>query len=280
MKQTARSGLLLTLPLLAVLGSGCSPSDETATSAQAEASIDADPLPEQLASIRSRAESLPIVEGEEAYGDATARYRIHVDGETPVYVEEAVEGGAHGEARNSYFFEDGELIHFRREGRQLIADPPNPPAVDSVFIAVDYDDRGSITDVVKRLAGKDAEIDTYELTAIRSRMVQFRRIARDAQREPLPEGEYQGYLVLGHELRTFQPCGSPTIYWAQADEQIRDVVWSMYEEKSGFPHQPLFAHVKGSIGGRPEGELASNYPAVFQIHAVSVLEPKEALDCQ
>lgn len=257
----------------------CSPPEDTGEAASGALPAAAEALPDSLAQIEAGARSMPVISGEETLGDAIFSYQIYVADGGPAFIDESMTVGDNADIRNRMYFDDGKIVHYRREGSQLVADPPNPPGIGSVFVAVDYDDKGGIAHVTKRLGGKDAEIETYELTAIRSRLSRYRKIVSVDQHPPLPQDEYQGYLVLGHELRTFQPCGSPTVYWAEADESIRDVLRSIYDEKAQVPHQPLYARVKGAIGDRPEGEFASNYPAVFEISSVSMLRPREEMDC-
>lgn len=274
-----RHKIFTALLSILVLTTACSPSDGTGETSSEDQPAASEALPEALAQIQAEAESLPVIAGEETLGDTVFRYQIHAADGAPAFIDESVTVGDNADVRNRMFFENGKIVHYRREGRQLVADPPNPPGIGSVFISIDYDDNQGIAHVTKQLAGKDAEIETYELTAIRSRVSRYRKIISTEQHPALQEGEFQGYLVLGHELQTFQPCGSPTVYWANADETIRDVLWSLYEEKIKIPHEPLYARVKGGIGGRPEGGFASNYPAVFEINSVSVLRSREEMDC-
>ena len=269
--------LVALLSLLAT--AACSPPEDTGEAASGALPAAAEALPDSLAQIEAGARSMPVISGEETLGDAIFSYQIYVADGEPAFIDESMTVGDNADIRNRMYFDDGKIVHYRREGSQLVADPPNPPGIGSVFVAVDYDDKEGIAHVTKRLGGKDAEIETYELTAIRSRLSRYRKIVSVDQHPPLPQDEYQGYLVLGHELRTFQPCGSPTVYWAEADESIRDVLRSIYDEKAQVPHQPLYARVKGAIGDRPEGEFASNYPAVFEISSVSMLRPREEMDC-
>lgn len=235
-------------------------------------------LPAALAEIETAARELPVIEGEEQVGDAQLSYRVYVDGGRPRLIEEVV-NGEYSATRDRYYFADGRLAYFHREGSQLIAMPPDPPGLGDVVMFVSFDEVGRPVDREKRLKGRSAEIESFEITAISNRADELAREVRLRQGEPLDEGEMEGYLVIGEPLMTFQPCGDPKIYWVDADSADISGLRTDYEATANRPLEPLYVRVKGEFGERIMTGPASNYPAVLHIDSHSDLSQREQRDC-
>jgi len=269
--RTARWSMLAALTLLAACGQQEAPpaasGDETMPK-----------LPAALAEIETAARKLPVIEGEEQVGDAQLSYRVYVEGDRPRFVEEVV-NGEYSATRDRYYFAEGRLAYFHREGSQLIAMPPDPPGLGDVVMFVSFDDVGRPGDRQKRLKGRPAEIEPFEITAISNRAIKLAREVRLRQSEPLDEGEMEGYLVMGEPLITFQPCGDPKIYWVDADSADISGLRTDYEAAADRPLEPLYVRIKGEFGDRIMTGPASNYPAVLHVASHSNISRREQRDC-
>lgn len=269
--RSARWSMLAALTLLAACGR-----QEAPPAASGDATMPK--LPAELAEIEAAARELPVIEGEKQVGDAQLSYRVYVEGDRPRFVEEVV-NGEYSATRDRYYFAEGRLTYFHREGSQLIAMPPDPPGLGDVVMFVSFDEVGRPGDRQKRLKGRPAEIEPFEITAISNRAIELAREVRLRQREPLDEGDMEGYLVMGEPLITFQPCGDPKIYWVDADSVDISGLRTDYEATANQPLEPLYVRLKGEFGDRITTGPASNYPAVLHVDSYSNLSRREQRDC-
>ncbi|MGB5588168.1 MAG: hypothetical protein WBN78_10380 [Gammaproteobacteria bacterium] len=237
-------------------------------------------LPAELASLEAAARDLPVVEGQSTDGDIETRYRAYLDGDAPVLLDEEVVTGEYGATRDRYFFDQDRLVFFHREGSQLIAMPPDPPGLGDVVMFVAFDELGRPVEQMKRLKGRPVPIETFELTAIGNRARQLGVELRARQRPQLAAGEYEGYLILGEPLATFQPCGDPKVYWVDTETDEMKRLRTEYDRVVSRPREPVYVRVTGEFGERATTGMASNYPAILKISAHSALSPRDETSCQ
>jgi hypothetical protein len=104
-------------------------------------------------------------------------------------------------------------------------------------------------------------------------------IVRDARLEvvPLDEGEViaAGEVVIGHEVRSFAPCGIGKTIWLVGDSPALPAVQIAYHRamSDAPPYTPLFMVLTGQPVGPPAEGLGAGYPAGFRasqlIHTLS-----------
>lgn len=235
-------------------------------------------IPVELARMEAEARELPVIEGETRDGEVQMSFRAYTEDDSVRFVEEVVTG-EYAATRDRYYFSDGRLAYFHREGSQLVAMPPEPPGLGDVVMFVAFDDTGRPTEQLKRLKGQPAGIESFELTAISSRARQISDEVRTQQRTALDEGEMEGYLVMGEPLTTFQPCGDPRIYWLDGEPAVMGRLRADYDRLATRPLEPLYARVRGEFDERIPTGMASNYPAVLRIDAFSSIGRRQDLDC-
>ena len=90
---------------------------------------------------------------------------------------------------------------------------------------------------------------------------------------------YQGYYVFGHEVRTFQPCGSEQVYWVRAEETISKKLRTAHEKLTTKPYEPIFIEVQGHFIGRAAEGFAAEYDGQIVIKTVDRVHPKKENDC-
>lgn len=238
-------------------------------------------LPEALAAIEDQAHALEAIEGEVQQGDVTIKYRAYADDSGQlIYVDEDVMAGDYGASRDRYYFVDGRLAYFYREGSQLVAMPPEPPGLGDVVLYLAFKQDGTIDTMEKRAKGRQVRLERFEVTGVARRADQLRRIAAVAVAEPLGENEYAGYVVFKDPLSTFQPCGDTTIYWLTGDDDVvaalRDAYAAVLGDAAG---EAAYARLVGSVEDPVREGPASHYPAVFNVRAQTALARRADRDC-
>jgi len=238
-------------------------------------------LPAALAEIEAQAETTDAIEGESTVGDATFRYRAFADGSGSLFfVDEDVMTGDYGATRDRYYFVDGQLAYFYREGSQLVAMPPDPPGLGDVVIFMAFNADGTVDAKEKRLKGRQADMEKYEVTAVVRRADELQQTAAFALSEPLGENEYAGYLVFNGPLSTFQPCRESVIYWVSGDDDVVASLRDAYDAKLGdAAGEAAYARLVGAIGDPIREGPASHYPAVFRVQEQTALARRADRDC-
>ncbi len=69
--------------------------------------------------------------------------------------------------------------------------------------------------------------------------------------------EFRGHLVLGHEVRSFKPCGSDQESWVldRTGGDLSDV----YRKLTNQPYQPIYVEVRGLTGPPPRDGFGAEY---------------------
>lgn len=86
----------------------------------------------------------------------------------------------------------------------------------------------------------------------------------------------RGRFYWGHEVRSFQPCGSTNAYWVQAAEQTlqplreRSEALRAQRGKRDKPHAPLYIEAAGQIDTESKREgFAQSYDGLFHLRKVA-----------
>jgi hypothetical protein len=77
---------------------------------------------------------------------------------------------------------------------------------------------------------------------------------------------YSGYVIIGHEVRSFQPCNQETVLWLRGTPDVMSTLRRAYDRTASHakPYQPVFMYLEGKWVGRLETGFGADYPAVFQ----------------
>jgi uncharacterized membrane protein/heat shock protein HslJ len=68
---------------------------------------------------------------------------------------------------------------------------------------------------------------------------------------------YRGHLVLGHEVRSFKPCGKEVAYWVV--DRTGGEIWEVYQKLTHEPYQPMYLEVRGNLGPSPSEGFGADY---------------------
>lgn len=95
--------------------------------------------------------------------------------------------------------------------------------------------------------------------------------------EEHPSSVMIGHVVVGHEVRSFQECGSEEVYWVVDDSKT---VERLYEESTfGMqPYQPAFASVYAVAGPKSDDGFAADYDGTVLVDSINYW-PIEGFDC-
>ncbi len=80
----------------------------------------------------------------------------------------------------------------------------------------------------------------------------------------VPGIRLRGHVVLGHEVRTFQPCGEAPDLWVIPTPGLR----SSYEALRHAPYQPMFAELRGELGPAPATGFGKEYAGQLKVLTV------------
>ena len=94
-----------------------------------------------------------------------------------------------------------------------------------------------------------------------------------------PPGEHgnivEGWLTVGHEMRTFKPCNGEYELWLNGEspalEDILDAYWRTLPD--GKPYQPLFAVLAGELAVPPADGFGADYDDAFLARHLVMIAP-------
>jgi putative lipoprotein len=93
------------------------------------------------------------------------------------------------------------------------------------------------------------------------------------------EGSLRGLCVIGHEVRTFIPCGSKKVYWIQADAASLERLQTAVGEYTDEPYEPFFAEIVGRLTEEAGEGFAADYDGQVIVERLVRVAPANELDC-
>jgi len=92
--------------------------------------------------------------------------------------------------------------------------------------------------------------------------------------------EVAGAYVFGHEVRSFQPCGSPNIYWARsARAETSASLRKHYEELGVPPYGRIYVVVSGMPVSDETTGFARSYDGYFEVSELLQVDRQFPPDC-
>ena len=82
---------------------------------------------------------------------------------------------------------------------------------------------------------------------------------------------FRGQLVLGHEVRSFTPCGKRVDYWVV--DRTGGELWHVYQRLAHQPYQPMYVEVRGHLQPPPSAGFGADYEqqlTVFELRRAGV----------
>ena len=84
----------------------------------------------------------------------------------------------------------------------------------------------------------------------------------------LAGAELRGLLVLGHEVRSLQPCGDTRVFWLHAPGALHQQLQADYRRLAKRPYQPLYIEIEGAFSEHPVGGFAADYDGTIVVSEV------------
>ncbi len=90
---------------------------------------------------------------------------------------------------------------------------------------------------------------------------------------------YRGFYIFGHEVRTFQPCGSDQVYWVKAEPDISKRLREEHQKLTVKPYESIYVEVQGRLMAKATEGFAADYDRQIAIEAVDLVRAKQKEDC-
>ena len=94
-----------------------------------------------------------------------------------------------------------------------------------------------------------------------------------------PGSPLSGHYFWGHEVETFQPCGSTQTFWVVGDtdllQPLRDQV-ARTQQIAGKPYEPLYVQVTAMQEAKATDGFAADYNGVYRfthVHRANAVSP-------
>ena len=75
----------------------------------------------------------------------------------------------------------------------------------------------------------------------------------------------RGFLVYGHEVRTFQPCHDRRTFWVEAPPNLHLPLLQQYRKTAATPYEPVAVEVTGTFGAPLTGEFSKDYAGTLHL---------------
>lgn len=96
--------------------------------------------------------------------------------------------------------------------------------------------------------------------------------------EPL-HGVVEGLYVYGHEVRTFQPCGTHRVLWLQGAEDLLTTLKESHQVLTALPYEEVFVRLRGDeLPAAAEG-FAADYDGIWLVEEVLEIRKRKDGDC-
>ena len=93
-------------------------------------------------------------------------------------------------------------------------------------------------------------------------------------------GEMRGLLVLGHEVRSLQPCGDDRTLWLKLSALQRQALETAVRRLTTRPYEAVYIELAGEFGTEPAGEFAKDYDGTVEVLDVRLVSKAGADACR
>ena len=90
---------------------------------------------------------------------------------------------------------------------------------------------------------------------------------------------YRGFYVFGHEVRTFQPCGSEKLYWVKTDQKLLQQMRETYLKLTSKPYESIYVEIRAHLMGKATEGFAADYDGLIVIEDVELIRARQKDDC-
>jgi hypothetical protein len=93
------------------------------------------------------------------------------------------------------------------------------------------------------------------------------------------ESQQAGFYVFGHEVRTFKPCGSDSVFWVQGSPDVHAELRTNYERLATEPYDSIYIRVVGRRSWETASGFAENYDGYWIVTEVLEARRPHPGDC-
>lgn len=90
----------------------------------------------------------------------------------------------------------------------------------------------------------------------------------------------RGLYVFGHEVRTFQPCGSEAVFWIRASGEVLARLREEHRRLATRPYQELYLVAWSEVGDPPTDGFALAYDGQIVIEDIVVVRERHDVHCR
>jgi len=89
-----------------------------------------------------------------------------------------------------------------------------------------------------------------------------------------------GLYTWGHEVETFQPCGSTNVFWVVGETSLLQPLRDAADGASRTrPYQPVYVEVRAVSEGKANDGFASDYDGIYRFMAVAAVSHSAPPSC-
>ena len=89
-----------------------------------------------------------------------------------------------------------------------------------------------------------------------------------------------GLLVMGHEVRSLQPCGEEQFYWLKLRGDLRRQLQAAVDDLTSQPYEVVYAELNGEFAARPESGFGADYAGSIEVEGIGVVSKQGIETCR
>jgi hypothetical protein len=79
---------------------------------------------------------------------------------------------------------------------------------------------------------------------------------------------FHGHYTWGHEVRSFQPCGSDQVYWVKTSPEIQKELFEYHQANTNEPYEAVYIESEGEILNDERTGFARDYDGLIRIKTI------------
>jgi len=79
---------------------------------------------------------------------------------------------------------------------------------------------------------------------------------------------FDGHYTWGHEVRSFQPCGSDQVYWVKTSPEIQKELLEYHQANTSKPYEAAYIEFEGQILNDELTGFARDYDGLIRINSI------------
>ena len=93
-------------------------------------------------------------------------------------------------------------------------------------------------------------------------------------------GVVSGVFVYGHEVRSFQPCGTHRVLWVQGSERLMTALRESHHVLTSESYEEVFVKLRGEELPKQDDGFAADYDGIWVVEEVLKIHKRTEHDCE